>query len=251
MGPERRRVKGHEAASVPVTHPVAFVTGGGRGIGRATAEAFAAQGWAVLIAELRPALGQSAERALERVGAPALFVPTDVASPRSVERAVRAALRRFRRLDCVVNNAGVVTPGPLAGLALRDLERMLAVNLRGPLLVSRAALPALRRRGEGSIVNVASQLGRQGIGDYVAYCATKFGVVGLTEALADELSGTGVRVWAVCPGLVDTELARRAVGLTKRERAGLIRPESVARVIVDLATGRRRAASGAAVDVLR
>lgn len=233
------------------SRPVALITGAGRGIGRATAEAFAAEGWAVVIAELRPALGRGAERALARAGATALSVRTDVASSRSVERAVSSTLRRFRRLDCVVNNAGVLTPGPLARLALRDLERMLAVNIRGPLVVSRAALPALRRRGAGSIVNVASQLGKRGLAGYVTYCATKFGVIGLTEALADELSGTGVSVWAVCPGLVDTELARRAVGLTARERAGLIRPEAVARVIVALATGQRRPPSGAAVDVLR
>lgn len=230
---------------------VALVTGAGRGIGRATAEAFAAEGWAVVIAELQPALGRRAERALTRAGAAALFVQTDVGNPRSVERAMRTALRRFHRLDSVVNNAGVLTPGPLARLPLLDLEHMLAVNFRGPLLVSRAAIPALRGRDHGSIVNVASQLGKQGIGEYVTYCATKFGVVGLTEALADELAGTGVSVWAVCPGLVDTELARRAVGMTKRERAGLIRPQSVARAIVALATGRRRVASGGTVDVLR
>jgi len=234
-----------------VNQRVALVTGAGRGIGRATAEAFAAQGWAVVIAELRPTLGRRVERMLTRTGAPALFVPTDVASSRSVERAVRAGLRRFRRLDCVINNAGVLTAGPLARLALSDLERMLAVNLRGTLLMSRAALRWLHRQGEWSIINVASQLGKQGIGEYVTYCATKFGVVGLTEALAAELTGTGVSVWAVCPGLVDTELARRAVGVTARERAGLIRPESVARAIVALASGRRSAPSGAAFDVLR
>ena len=117
--------------------------------------------------------------------------------------------------------------------------------------MARATLSALRRRPSGSIINVASQLGKFGAGQYVAYCATKFGVVGLTEALAAELAGTDVRVWAVCPGLVDTPMARRAVGVSARERAALLRPEAVARVIVDLATGRRRVASGAAVDVLR
>jgi NAD(P)-dependent dehydrogenase (short-subunit alcohol dehydrogenase family) len=234
-----------------VTRPVALVTGAGRGIGRATAEAFAAEGWAVVIAEVRATLGRRVARALTRASAAALFVHTDVAIARSVERVVQAALGRFRRLDCVVNNAGVLTPGPLARLALDDLEDMLAVNLRGPLLVSRAAVPILRRRGQGAIVNVASQLGKAGSGDYVTYCATKFGVVGLTEALADELSDTGVNVWAVCPGLVDTEMARRAVGITERERARLIRPQAVARAIVGLATGHRHAASGVAIDVLR
>ena len=234
-----------------MTQPVALITGAGRGIGRATAEAFAAEGWAVVIAEVCAALGRRAERALTRTGAPALFVVTDVAKPHSVERALNAALRRFDRLDCVVNNAGVLTPGPLIRLALDELDEMLAVNLRGPLLVCRATVPILRLLGQGAIINVASQLGKHGSGDYATYCSTKFGVVGLTEALADELVGTGVNVWAVCPGLVDTDMARRAVGVTKRERARLIRPQAVARAIVALATGRRRPPSGAAIDVLR
>jgi meso-butanediol dehydrogenase/(S,S)-butanediol dehydrogenase/diacetyl reductase len=180
-----------------------------------------------------------------------MFLRTDVADPVSVQRTVRAVLRRWGRLDCVVNNAGVLRAGPLATLPLRALERTLAVNLRGPLVVSRAALPAMLRQGTGAIVNVASLLGKTGMADFAVYCASKFGVVGFTEALAEELAGTGVRVWAVCPGLVDTEMARRAVGVSGRQRAGLIRPESVARVIVDLATGHRRAPRGAAVDVTR
>ena len=231
--------------------PVVLITGAGRGIGRSTAEAFAAEGWVVIIAERLPVLGRRAGRELAQAGATATFLGTDVGDPASVARTVGATLRRYRRLDCLVNNAGVLTPGPLARLPLRDLDRMLRVNLWGPLIVTRFVLPAMLRRRSGAIVNVASQLGKAGIGDYATYCATKFGVVGFTEALADELAGTGVSVWAVCPGLVDTEMARRAVGIGSGGRAGLIRPESVARVIVQLATGRRHAASGAALDVTR
>ena len=230
--------------------PVALITGAGRGIGRATAEAFAAAGYAVILAELLPGLGRAAERALVSTGASALFLRTDVANASSVERTVRATLSRFRRLDCLVNNAGVLRAGPLAELAIRDVDRMLAVNLRGPLLLTRAVLPTMVRQRSGSIITVASQLGKFGLGEYATYCASKFGVVGFTEALAEELVGTGVRVWAVCPGLVDTHMARHAVGVSPRERRGLLKPETIARVILSLAAGRRREASGAAVDVI-
>jgi 3-oxoacyl-[acyl-carrier protein] reductase len=228
--------------------PVALITGAGRGIGRATAEAFAAVGYGVVIAERVASLGRRAERTLRAAGAPAVFVHTDVAAAGAAERAVRTAVKRFGSLDCVVNNAGVLTAAPLHRLARRDLQAMVNVNLLGSLLVARAALPVLRRRKRGSIVNVASLLGKEGLGEYVTYCATKFGIIGLTEALADELRGTGVAVWAVCPGQVDTAMARKA-GATERDRSGLIPPERVARVIVALATRRRREPSGAAVDV--
>jgi NAD(P)-dependent dehydrogenase (short-subunit alcohol dehydrogenase family) len=230
--------------------PVVVITGAGRGIGRATAEAFAAAGWRVVVAEKRPALGRASARALARRGAAALWVPTDVAEARSVERMARTVLRRFGRIDALVNNAGVIEKRPLVRLSVAEVQHVLGVNLAGPLLVSRAVLPSMLRRRAGAIVNVASLLGKVGMADYVVYCATKFGVVGLTEALADEVGGAGVGVWAVCPGQVDTAMAHKA-GASPRERAGLIRPATVARVILDLATGRRRERSGSAVDVPR
>lgn len=230
--------------------PVALITGAGRGIGRATATAFAAEGYTVILAERMAALGKHTEQALGREGAKACFLRTDVASHVSVRRCVAAVIRRSGRLDCLVNNAGVLSVGPLHRLSVTDLEDMLAVNLRGPLLMTRAVLPHMLRQRSGTIINVASQLGKYGLADYATYCATKFGVVGFTEALASELAGTGIRVWAVCPGLTDTPMATRT-GVSPRERAGLIRPETVARVMVDLATGRRRAPSGTTVDVIR
>lgn len=229
---------------------VVVVTGAGRGIGRVTAEAFAAEGHTVVVAELSPAPGARVARALARSGARGVFHRTDVSEPASVSRMVRAVLRRFGRIDVLVNNAGVLRVGELARLPVRELERMLAVNLHGPLLAARAVLPAMLRQRSGAIVNVASLLGKVGLGEYVTYCASKFGIVGFTEALADELRGSGVSVWAVCPGQVDTAMARQA-GVSRSGRRRLIKPHTVARVIVDLATGRRRERNGAAVDVIR
>jgi len=223
---------------------VALVTGAGRGIGRATAQAFADAGYAVVIAERAAARGNAAARMLRAGGAKAVFIETDVSKPGAAERAVRLAVRRFGRLDCVVNNAGVVTVDRIERLRRRDVEAMVRVNLLGPLLVARAALPTMRRRRRGAIVNVSSLLGKEGAGEFVTYCATKFGLIGMTEALADELRGTRVRVWAVCPTQVDTPMARKA-GV----EGDMIPPEHVARVIVALATGKRRRPSGSSVDV--
>lgn len=228
--------------------PVVIITGAGRGIGRATATAFAAAGYAVVVAELRTALGRSAARAIAKNGAAAIFVGTNVTATASVEHCVRATLRHFGRVDCLVNNAGVARIGPFVDLPVRDLDEMLGVNLRGPLLMSRAVLPIMLRQGSGSIVSVSSRLGKAGAGQFVTYCASKFGVVGLTEALADELADTGINVWAVCPSLVDTP-ASRAAGISGTEMRNALRPEQVADVIVKLATGQKRAPSGAAVDV--
>ncbi len=232
------------------TTPVVLITGAGRGIGEATARAFAAKGYRVVLAERSTGLGKRTEQTLAKAGATALFIRTDVASQLAVRRSMAATSQRFGRLDCLVNNAGVLSVGPLHRLSIRDLEEMLAVNLRGTLLMARAAIPHMLRQRSGAIINVASQLGKYGVADYVTYCATKFGVVGMTQALASELSGTGIRVWAVCPGLTDTPMAAKT-GVPSGERAGLIRPETVARAIVDLALGRRHEASGEALDITR
>jgi NAD(P)-dependent dehydrogenase (short-subunit alcohol dehydrogenase family) len=230
------------------TAPVAIITGAGRGIGRATAEAFAGESYAVVIAELHAALGRRVQQELVKAGRIATFLHTDVTDPISVAQCVRSTLRRFRRVDCLVNNAGVLRVGTLIDLPVRQIDRILAVNLYRPLLMSKAVLPAMLRRGTGSIINVSSLLGKSGAGQYVPYCASKFGVVELTEALADELADTGVRAWAVCPGLVDTPMARET-GISASERRRACKPGEVANVIVSLATGRRRAASGMAIDV--
>ncbi len=198
-----------------------LVTGASSGIGRETALAFAAAGAnLVLVARSASTLAKVAAE-VRRHGVLALAVPTDVTRPEAVVACFRKAVRRFGRIDVVVNNAGVMIPARVEDIRAADLGRMLDVNLCGALWVMQAALPVLRAQGGGHIVNLASLAGRRGISPLGAYSATKFALVGLTEALRTELIGEPIKVSLVLPGVVDTPMAETA--LTDPASAGLWR----------------------------
>jgi hypothetical protein len=187
------------------------VTGASSGIGRETALAFGAVGARVaLVARRRAVLTEVAQEIVRR-GGEALVVPADVTSPEAVRRALATVRRRFGCLDVVVNNAGVLIPGTVAELRTEDLERMLRVNLFGALLVMQGAVAIMGDQEHGGcIVNVASLAGRRGISPLGGYCATKFALVGLTEALRMELHGTPVHVALVMPGVIETPMVEQA-----------------------------------------
>jgi NAD(P)-dependent dehydrogenase (short-subunit alcohol dehydrogenase family) len=192
-----------------------LVTGASSGIGRETALAFARAGAHVVLAARRaPELAKVA-RAARAAGAEALPVTTDVTDPGSVQACFRKAVARFHRVDIVVNNAGVLIPAPVAAMDPDDLQRMLDVNLFGALHVMQAAVKQMRRQADGGqIVNVASLAGRRGYSPLGGYSATKFALVGLTEALRTELVGEKIHVSLVLPGVVETPMAA-AVGADK------------------------------------
>lgn len=197
-----------------------LVTGGGRGIGRGIAEGFARRGARVAVADLgalasasggwayplagRADLQETVAR-LEALGAEAFAVEADVARADSCAALVSAVLERFGRLDVLVNNAGLLKLGPVVSFDEADWDRMFDVNVKGYFLMARAAIPALTRDG-GAMINVASVCGKSGFAMTATYCATKFAVIGLTQALARELAPQGVRVNAVCPGFVTTAM---------------------------------------------
>ncbi len=187
------------------------VTGASSGIGRETALAFGAVGARVaLVARRRAALEEVAHEIMKR-GGTALVAAADVGKQAEVRRALAAARKRFGRIDVVVNNAGVLIPAPVAALRAVDLRRMLQVNLFGALFVMQHAVAAMRAQEDGGvIVNVASLAGRRGISPLGGYCATKFALVGVTEALRTELHGTPVHVALVMPGVVDTPMVEHA-----------------------------------------
>jgi NAD(P)-dependent dehydrogenase (short-subunit alcohol dehydrogenase family) len=189
----------------------ALVTGASSGIGRETALAFAAAGADVVLAA-RSADGLAkVATAARKHGVKALSIPTDVTRPASVQACFRKAVARFGRIDVVVNNAGVMIPAQVADIRAADLQKMLDVNLFGALWVMQAAVKAMRAQGGGHIVNVASLAGRRGFSPLGGYSATKFALVGLTEALRTELVGEPVNVSLVMPGVIDTPMAEAAM----------------------------------------
>jgi NAD(P)-dependent dehydrogenase (short-subunit alcohol dehydrogenase family) len=188
-----------------------LVTGASSGIGRETALAFAAAGANVVLVARRAAVLAKVATAARDAGVGALALGTDVTDPKAVDACFRKAVRRFGSVDIVVNNAGILLPAPVADLDPADLQRMLDVNLFGALHVMQAAVPLMQSQATGGhIVNVASLAGRRGFSPLGGYCASKFALVGLTEALRTELIGTNVGVSLVLPGVIDTPMAAAA-----------------------------------------
>jgi len=185
----------------------AVVTGAASGIGRAIAARLAAAGAQVLIADLDGVRAEQAADALRQSGGRAMAITTDVSNPVDVE-AMFAMAEQSGPVTLLVNNAGHVHQSAFEALEIADFDRMIAVHLRGNFLCARRALPAMLAAGDGVIINIASQLGQIGGVQLAHYAAAKAGIIGMTKSLAREVSGRGVRVNAVAPGPIDTELVQ-------------------------------------------
>jgi NAD(P)-dependent dehydrogenase (short-subunit alcohol dehydrogenase family) len=226
----------------PLAGQVALVTGASSGLGRATAVAIAQAGAEVaLLARGKQDLEQAAAE-VGRAGRRALVLVADLADVEALTVAVARVVDAFGRIDVVVNAAGTDVPGPVAELAVEDWDRVLAVNLRAPFVLAKAAFPHMQAAGGGTIVNVSSVAGKRGWANAAAYCASKFALTGLTQALAAEGRAHGIRACVLYPGAMATSWgvwspAERGAAQGERPLARrALPPQEVAALVVWLAT---------------
>ncbi len=182
----------------------ALVTGASSGLGRATAIALAWSGADVALVARSEEELEGTEQEVSKVGRRALVLPTDLANAEEIAAAVERTVGEFRRVDVLVNAAGTDAPGTVEELDVGGWDRTLSVNLRAPFLLSKAVFPHMRGANGGIIVNVSSVAGKKGWANASAYCASKFGLTGLAEALADEGRGHGIRALVLYPGAMAT-----------------------------------------------
>jgi NADP-dependent 3-hydroxy acid dehydrogenase YdfG len=205
---------------------VAVVTGAGRGIGRAVATALARAGAAVALAARSPAELETVAREIRETGGRAVVVPTDVRQEAQVEGLARRALAEWQRVDVLVNAAGVAAFAPVTDSKLDDWDQMLAVNLRGAVLGCRAVLPAMIAKRRGTIINIGSVVTSRSLTGSAAYTASKYGLLGFSRVLAEEMRPHRVRVGVLSAGATDTTLWDAMPGAPARER--MLRADQVA-----------------------
>lgn len=246
---------------------VALVTGGGRGIGRAIAFAFAREGARIaVLARTLEQIETVAAQIAKECGVDTMHAECDVSIKESVEHAFLTVRERFGQIDVLVNNSGIAESAPLVRTSDEMWDRHIAINLNGTFYCTRAALPLMLDRGWGRIINIASVAGKTGAPYISAYTASKHGVVGMTRSVALEVATRGVTVNAICPGYVETDMATHAIEniMAKTSKTTdeardilnrmspqnrLITPEEVAALALLLASEEGRGINGQAINV--
>src|SRR5215204_4974395 len=225
----------------PLEGKAALVTGASSGLGRATAITLAHSGADVALVARSAEELQSAKEEVSKRDPRALSLPTDLAKEEETSATVERTVEEFGRIDVLVNAAGTDAPGSVEELSVEGWDRTLDVNLRAPFLLSKAAFPHMREAGGGTIVNVSSVAGKKGWANASAYCASKFGLTGFTEALADEGKEQGIRAIVLYPGAMATNWGafspeeRRRSEPKEAPRTRMLAPERVAELIAWLA----------------
>ncbi len=212
---------------------VCIVTGAGRGIGRAIARLAAGEGCRTMLASRSAEQLAAVQAEIAARGGQASWLRTDLSSQEDITALVRQTLDRFGAIDFLVNNAGWGIKAKIAKARVQDWEQTLRVNLLAPMILSQLVLPALMARQGGAVVNIASISGRAGQGGAAAYAASKAGLIGFSQSLFEEVREHQIKVAAIVPGFVDTEMIPR---VRRLDRARMIRPEDVAQAVLFVLT---------------
>lgn len=239
---------------------VALVTGGGSGIGRASALAFARAGATVVVSDVVTEAGEATTQAILDSGGTAIFQRADVSDASQVSGLVARTLQEFGRLDCAHNNGGIEGPvGTVIDLSEDEWDRVIDINLKGVWNCLRCQIPVMLEQGGGAIVNTGSVSGLKGFPPLLpAYVASKFGVVGLTAVTARTYAGQGIRVNAICPGAIDTPMLTRigegadrlGVALVAENPSGRLgTPEEVAEAVIWLCSDRSSFVTGQTLTI--
>jgi len=236
---------------------VAVVTGGGRGIGKGIAGKLAAAGADVIVGDIDMAQAQLTADELSRKNKKVMAAQIDVSREESVAELITRALDEFGNVDILINNAGIMFRTRLMDISVDEWERILQVNLTGPFLCTKAVIPVMKKNGFGRIVNISSSAGRSvsTLGG-VHYTASKAGLLGLTRAVAKEVAPLGITVNAVCPGLIDTQMARETTTQEELENfldsfpiKRLGSSEEIGDLVVFLCSENASYITGASVDI--
>lgn len=234
---------------------IAFVTGLGSGLGQAIGVLFAKEGAAVAGTSTTEAKGRSTVAMIEKNGGKALFHPGDVSDSGQMEALIDETVKRFGGLDIVVNSAGVRTNGSITEITEAEWDRTIDVNLKGAFVVSRLAIPEMIKRGGGVILNIGARSGMAGQAGRAAYCASKGGLITLTEAMAMDYAAQKIRVNCICPGptrtpMVDTSTPERLAHYRRRVPIGRIgEPEDIAWAALYLASNEGSMVTAAILPV--
>jgi len=221
----------------------ALVTGGNKGIGRAICFALAKEGVNIVIAARNESESKETLDKLKDMGSKAFEIPVDVRNEEDVRRLISRTIDKCGRLDILINNAGVALKKRLEETTVEEYDKIIDTNLKGVFLCTKYAIPYLRKSKNGKIINISSIGGLHGIPEFSVYCASKFGVNGVTEAIAAELEGQ-IKVYSICPGAVDTDMYR-SIYKSRPE----LKPEHVAQKVLEIASPESRVPSGKIIEI--
>jgi len=221
-----------DLSNVSFAGKIAFITGAGNGIGRATALAFARAGASVAVVDLAEDCIAAVVEEIEAAGGSALGIPCDASKSEQVRSALDKTVEAFGGLDIAFNNAGVEQKQiALADLSEEEFDRLTAIDLRAVFLCMKYQIPLMRKRGGGSIVNTSSGAGVTGIPNQAGYVAVKHGVIGMTRSVALEVIEDGIRVNAICPGIIATPMiTERVSGGTEEGQQEMVKQEPIGRM---------------------